>query len=53
MSELVLEVLVFGMDVGQPRPETPAMTFDEVSMERSKNFVMALQVSSYFISLDF
>ena len=25
--------------------ENPAMTFDEVSMERSKSFVKALQVS--------
>ncbi|GMH17280.1 hypothetical protein Nepgr_019121 [Nepenthes gracilis] len=31
------------MDVEQSKPETPAMTFDEVSMERSKNFVKALQ----------
>ncbi|GAB4844542.1 Protein abil1 [Ancistrocladus abbreviatus] len=31
------------MEVEQSKPETPAMTFDEVSMERSKNFVRALQ----------
>ncbi|KAH7519532.1 protein ABIL1 [Ziziphus jujuba] len=31
------------MEVEQPRPVNPAMTFDEVSMERSKNFVKALQ----------
>ncbi|WRX11028.1 hypothetical protein QQP08_003515 [Theobroma cacao] len=31
------------MEVEFPRPENPAMTFDEVSMERSKNFVKALQ----------
>lgn len=29
------------------RPENPAMTFDEVSMERSKSFVKALQVFFY------
>ncbi|PPD98673.1 hypothetical protein GOBAR_DD04302 [Gossypium barbadense] len=32
------------MEVELPRPDNPAMTFDEVSMERSKNFVKALQV---------
>lgn len=31
----------------QWRPENPAMTFDEVSMERSKSFVKALQVPSF------
>ncbi|XP_022898035.1 protein ABIL1 [Olea europaea var. sylvestris] len=31
------------MEVEQLRPENPAMTFDEMSMERSKNFVKALQ----------
>ncbi|KAJ7962486.1 protein ABIL1 isoform X1 [Quillaja saponaria] len=31
------------MEVEQPRPVNPAMTFDEVSMERSKSFVKALQ----------
>ncbi|KDP28544.1 hypothetical protein JCGZ_14315 [Jatropha curcas] len=31
------------MEMDQPRLETPAMTFDEVSMERSKSFVKALQ----------
>ncbi|KAK8341138.1 hypothetical protein V6Z11_A08G149700 [Gossypium hirsutum] len=31
------------MEVELPRPDNPAMTFDEVSMERSKNFVKALQ----------
>ncbi|PON49609.1 ABI family [Parasponia andersonii] len=31
------------MELEQPRPVNPAMTFDEVSMERSKNFVKALQ----------
>ena len=33
-----------GMEVEQSRAVNPAMTFDEVSMERSKNFVKALQV---------
>jgi hypothetical protein len=32
------------MEVEQARPVNPAMTFDEVSMERSKSFVKALQV---------
>ena len=32
------------MEVEQSRAVNPAMTFDEVSMERSKNFVKALQV---------
>jgi hypothetical protein len=32
------------MEVEQVRPVNPAMTFDEVSMERSKSFVKALQV---------
>ncbi|KAI4328854.1 hypothetical protein L6164_021177 [Bauhinia variegata] len=31
------------MEMEQPRPVNPAMTFDEVSMERSKSFVKALQ----------
>ncbi|KAL2552925.1 Protein ABIL1 [Forsythia ovata] len=31
------------MEVEQLRPENPAMTFDEMSMERSKSFVKALQ----------
>ncbi|KAL5572026.1 hypothetical protein UlMin_021623 [Ulmus minor] len=31
------------MELEQPRPVNPAMTFDEVSMERSKSFVKALQ----------
>ncbi|XP_062156949.1 protein ABIL1 [Alnus glutinosa] len=31
------------MEVEQARPVNPAMTFDEVSMERSKSFVKALQ----------
>ncbi|CAI9785966.1 unnamed protein product [Fraxinus pennsylvanica] len=31
------------MEVEQLRPDNPAMTFDEMSMERSKNFVKALQ----------
>lgn len=31
------------MELQPPRSENPAMTFDEVSMERSKNFVKALQ----------
>ncbi|OMP08536.1 putative Protein ABIL1 [Corchorus olitorius] len=31
------------MEVELPRPDNPAMTFDEVSMERSKSFVKALQ----------
>ncbi|KAG2725416.1 hypothetical protein I3843_01G065200 [Carya illinoinensis] len=31
------------MEVEQQRPVNPAMTFDEVSMERSKSFVKALQ----------
>lgn len=31
------------MEVELPRPDYPAMTFDEVSMERSKSFVKALQ----------
>ncbi|XP_059458600.1 protein ABIL1 [Corylus avellana] len=31
------------MEVEQARPANPAMTFDEVSMERSKSFVKALQ----------
>lgn len=37
------------MEVEQPRPVNPAMTFDEVSMERSKSFVKALQV--HFLTL--
>jgi hypothetical protein len=32
------------MEVDQSRLDNPAMTFDEVSMERSKSFVKALQV---------
>jgi hypothetical protein len=32
------------MELEQTRPENPAMTFDEVSMERSKSFIKALQV---------
>lgn len=32
------------MELEQSRPVNPAMTFDEVSMERSKSFVKALQV---------
>lgn len=39
------------MEVEFPRPENPAMTFDEVSMERSKNFVKALQVHFLITSL--
>ncbi|KAJ4824464.1 Protein abil1 [Turnera subulata] len=31
------------MELETAKPETPAMTFDEVSMERSKSFVKALQ----------
>ncbi|KAJ6338392.1 hypothetical protein OIU76_007957 [Salix suchowensis] len=31
------------MELDQTRPENPAMTFDEVSMERSKSFIKALQ----------
>ncbi|KAF9669026.1 hypothetical protein SADUNF_Sadunf14G0064600 [Salix dunnii] len=31
------------MELEQTRPENPAMTFDEVSMERSKSFIKALQ----------
>uniref|UniRef100_A0A5B7AAK5 ABI-1-like 1 n=1 Tax=Davidia involucrata TaxID=16924 RepID=A0A5B7AAK5_DAVIN len=31
------------MEVEQSRPDNPAMTFDEVSMERSKSFIKALQ----------
>ncbi|KAJ9681323.1 hypothetical protein PVL29_020282 [Vitis rotundifolia] len=31
------------MELQESRPEHPAMTFDEVSMERSKSFVKALQ----------
>uniref|UniRef100_A0A2P2LPI8 Protein ABIL1 n=1 Tax=Rhizophora mucronata TaxID=61149 RepID=A0A2P2LPI8_RHIMU len=31
------------MEIEQTRPENPPMTFDEVSMERSKSFVKALQ----------
>ncbi|XP_056174581.1 protein ABIL1 [Syzygium oleosum] len=31
------------METERPRSENPAMTFDEVSMERSKSFVKALQ----------
>ncbi|XVE73781.1 hypothetical protein DITRI_Ditri11bG0145900 [Diplodiscus trichospermus] len=31
------------MEVELPRPDNPAMTFDELSMERSKSFVKALQ----------
>jgi hypothetical protein len=31
------------MEVDQSRLDNPAMTFDEVSMERSKSFVKALQ----------
>ncbi|KAI3411219.1 uncharacterized protein J3R85_018270 [Psidium guajava] len=31
------------MEMERPRSENPAMTFDEVSMERSKSFVKALQ----------
>ncbi|XVF33237.1 hypothetical protein REPUB_Repub17cG0151400 [Reevesia pubescens] len=31
------------MEVELPRPDNPPMTFDEVSMERSKSFVKALQ----------
>lgn len=34
------------MELEVSRPVNPAMTFDEVSMERSKNFVKALQVRS-------
>lgn len=36
----------------QLRPENPAMTFDEMSMERSKNFVKALQVNSLMLFFD-
>ena len=36
------------MEVDQPRLENRAMTFDEVSMERSKSFVKALQVLLFF-----
>lgn len=36
------------MEMEQLRPDNRAMTFDEVSMERSKSFVKALQV--YFLS---
>lgn len=32
------------MEVELPRLDNRAMTFDEVSMERSKSFVKALQV---------
>lgn len=32
------------MELEQPRPQSTAMTYDEVSMERSKSFVKALQV---------
>lgn len=32
------------MELDHPRPLNPAMTFDEISMERSKSFVNALQV---------
>lgn len=32
------------MEVEEPRPHNAAMTFDEVSMERSKSFIKALQV---------
>ncbi|XP_021887809.1 protein ABIL1 [Carica papaya] len=31
------------MEVEEPRPHNAAMTFDEVSMERSKSFIKALQ----------
>ena len=33
------------MELQESRAENSAMTFDEVSMERSKSFVKALQVS--------
>ncbi|XP_065634397.1 protein ABIL1 isoform X1 [Quercus suber] len=39
-SEISTETV---MEVEQSRAVNPAMTFDEVSMERSKNFVKALQ----------
>lgn len=37
------------MELQVARDENPAMTFDEVSMERSKSFVKALQVSVLWI----
>lgn len=39
------------MELQESRAENPAMTFDEVSMERSKSFVKALQVqfSVFFV----
>lgn len=44
------------MELDQLRPDNPAMTFDEASMERSKSFVKALQVLSsnffFFIFFD-
>jgi hypothetical protein len=37
------------MELDQTRPENLAMTFDEVSMERSKSFIKALQVLTTFL----
>lgn len=39
-----VEAAAAAMETERPRSENPAMTFDEVSMERSKSFVKALQV---------
>lgn len=37
------------MELQESRGEHPAMTFDEVSMERSKSFVKALQVPLFLV----
>lgn len=39
------------MEVEQAKPPNSAMTFDEVSMERSKSFVKALQVNFVFFAI--